>query len=82
MSRNALASGLNRQSDASAADRSCPVTEYEFAPKGRDSIAQGAALGHESARRAQPQRGDTHVTFPLSHAPLGLADVRCSVTQG
>ena len=51
-------------------------------PKGRDSIAQGAALGHEPARQGQPQRGETPAKSPGSHAPLGLVNVRRPGTQG
>ncbi len=51
-------------------------------PKGRDSIAQGAALGRDLARQCQPQRGETPAKSPSSDAPLGLANVRCSATQG
>ncbi len=51
-------------------------------PKGRNSIAQGAALGQESPRSTQSQRGETPLKSPWSYAPLGLADVRRFVTQG
>ena len=98
-------------------------------PKGRDSIAQGAALGRDLARQAQPQRatplsifvaefvrirtfarllrslttsatpdsprfsvfkilngiaqrGETPAKSPSCYAPLGLANVCCSATQG
>ena len=53
-----------------------------FGPKGRNSIAQGAALGHEPVRSSQPQRGETPAMSPWSDAPLGLVDVLRSVTQG
>ena len=58
--------------------KSVPVS----GPKGRDSIAQGAALGRDLARQAQPERGETPAKSPSSDAPLGLANVRRTVTQG
>ncbi len=53
-----------------------------FGPKGRDSIAQGAALGDERVCEGKPQRGETRATSRRSRAPLGLTIVRRFVTQG
>ena len=81
ISRNALASGsrLSRMSEPGAS--ALRLIEF-FGPKGRDSIAQGAALGGDRARKGQPQRGVTPAKSPSSYAPLGLTNVRRSVTQG
>ena len=49
-----------------------------FAPTGRDSIAQGAALGDGPTNIGKPQRGVTPRWHRRSFAPLGLSGMRDS----